>query len=167
MSNGTHAEILALGARWADAEQHGDTATLDELSVTDFRLVGPFGFVLDKAQWLDRYRSGTLVTSSLVWDDVTVPGGPGELNQELERAGRVADFLELGELMCRDAHAREESCGCHFRVEHQTADGEAQRNDDAFAHVTVWTPSTPGRGPQCLVEPLSFETLPLHERSYR
>ena len=72
MSNGTHAEILALGARWAEAEQHGDTATLDELSVTDFRLVGPFGFVLDKAQWLDRYRSGTLVTSSLVWDDVMV-----------------------------------------------------------------------------------------------
>jgi ketosteroid isomerase-like protein len=72
MSNGTHAEILALGARWAEAEQHGDTATLDELAVTDFRLVGPFGFVLDKAQWLDRYRSGTLVTSSLVWDDVTV-----------------------------------------------------------------------------------------------
>ena len=79
----------------------------------------------------------------------------------------MADFLELGELMCRDALAREESCGCHFRVEHQTADGEAQRNDDAFAHVTVWTPSAPGRGPQCLVEPLSFETLPLHERSYR
>ena len=72
MSNGTHAEILALGARWADAEQQGDTATLDELAVTDFRLVGPFGFVLDKAQWLDRYRSGALVTSSLVWDDVTV-----------------------------------------------------------------------------------------------
>ena len=72
MSNGTHAEILALGARWAAAEQHGDTATLDELAAADFRLVGPFGFVLDKTQWLDRYRSGALVTSSLVWDDVTV-----------------------------------------------------------------------------------------------
>ena len=59
MSNGTHAEILALGARWAEAEQHGDTATLDELSVTDFRLVGPFGFVLDKAQWSPAHWSGT------------------------------------------------------------------------------------------------------------
>ncbi len=72
MSNGTHAEIMALGARWAEAEQHADTATLDELAAADFRLVGPFGFVLDKAQWLDRYRSGDLVTSSLAWDDVTV-----------------------------------------------------------------------------------------------
>ena len=72
MSNGTLAEILALGARWAEAEQHADTATLNELAVADFRLVGPFGFVLDKAQWLDRYRSGALVTSSLVCDEVTV-----------------------------------------------------------------------------------------------
>jgi succinate dehydrogenase / fumarate reductase flavoprotein subunit len=96
-----------------------------------------------------------------------VPGGSGELNQELERAGRVADFLELGELMCRDALAREESCGCHFRVEHQTPDGEARRDDDAFAHVAVWTPGAPGHDPQRLVEPLAFETLALRERSYR
>jgi ketosteroid isomerase-like protein len=72
MSTGAHAEILALGARWAEAEQRADTATLNELAVADFRLVGPFGFVLDKAQWLDRYQSGALVTSSLVWDEVTV-----------------------------------------------------------------------------------------------
>jgi ketosteroid isomerase-like protein len=72
MNSSTQAEILALGERWAEAEQRADTATLDKLAVADFRLVGPFGFVLDKAQWLDRYRSGTLVTSSLVWDDVTV-----------------------------------------------------------------------------------------------
>jgi succinate dehydrogenase / fumarate reductase flavoprotein subunit len=99
------------------------------------------------------------------WQDVTVPGGPGELNQELERAGRVADFLELGELMCRDALARDESCGCHFRVEHQTPEGEARRDDDAFAHVAVWMPGT--GGPRRFTEPLSFETLALRERSYR
>ena len=67
-----------------------------------------------------------------------MPGGGRELNQELERAGRVADFLELGELMCRDALAREESCGCHFREEHQTADGEARRDDARFAHVAAF-----------------------------
>jgi succinate dehydrogenase / fumarate reductase flavoprotein subunit len=101
------------------------------------------------------------------WEDVTVPGDGHELNQELERAGRVADFLELGELMCRDALAREESCGCHFRVEHQTEDGEARRDDQAFAHVAAWVPRAPGRPPERLLEPLHFETLPPSERSYR
>jgi succinate dehydrogenase flavoprotein subunit len=79
----------------------------------------------------------------------------------------VADFLELAELMCRDALIREESCGCHFRVEHQTADGEARRDDDRFAHVAAWMPAAPGRAPERLVEPLEFESLTLHERSYR
>jgi ketosteroid isomerase-like protein len=69
---GTRAEILALGARWAAAEQAGDTGTLSEVAAADFRLVGPFGFVLDKAQWLDRYRTGGLATSSLIWDEVEV-----------------------------------------------------------------------------------------------
>ncbi len=101
------------------------------------------------------------------WDDVTVPGSAGELNQELERAGRVADFLELGELMCRDALDRDESCGCHFRVEHQTADGEARRHDEAYAHVAVWLPGGAGRPPQRAIEPLHFETLAMCERSYR
>jgi ketosteroid isomerase-like protein len=68
----TRAEILALGARWARAEQDADTDTLGEIAAADFRLVGPFGFVLDKAQWLDRYTTGGLETSSLVWDEVEV-----------------------------------------------------------------------------------------------
>ncbi len=163
-------------ARAARAEVGAQIEKL--LAVSGRRTASDFHRALGRVLWeacgLERSRDGlakaideVAALRAAFWDDVTVPGGPGELNQELERAGRVADFLELGELMCRDALAREESCGCHFRVEHQTADGEAQRNDDAFAHVTVWTPSAPGRGPQCLVEPLSFETLPLHERSYR
>jgi succinate dehydrogenase / fumarate reductase flavoprotein subunit len=94
------------------------------------------------------------------WEDLSVPGG-GDLNQELERAGRVADFFELAELMCRDALAREESCGCHFREEHQTPDGEARRDDARFGHVAVW------QGPQRLEEPLRFETVTPSERSYR
>src|SRR6185369_12376401 len=85
--------------------------------------------------------------------DLRVPGGAAELNQELERAGRVADLLELGELMCRDALLREESCGCHFRVEHQTADGEALRDDARFAHVAAWLPGAGGREPERLIEP--------------
>jgi ketosteroid isomerase-like protein len=72
MSSGTRTEILALGARWAQAERDGDTAALDELAADDFRLVGPAGFVLDKAQWLDRYASGSFVTRSLTWDEVEV-----------------------------------------------------------------------------------------------
>jgi succinate dehydrogenase / fumarate reductase flavoprotein subunit len=132
------------------------------------------GRVLWEACGLERSRQGLAKAIDEVaalreafWADLIVPGGSGELNQELERAGRVADFLELGELMCRDALAREESCGCHFRVEHQTPDGEARRDDDAFAHVAVWTPGAPGHDPQRLVEPLAFETLALRERSYR
>jgi ketosteroid isomerase-like protein len=72
MTSDIRAEILALGARWAGAERHADTKILDEIAADDFRLVGPFGFVLDKTQWLDRYLSGGLVTSSLDWEDVEV-----------------------------------------------------------------------------------------------
>src|SRR5262249_36499383 len=72
------------------------------------------------------------------WEDVKVTGEGSDLNQDLERAGRVADFFELAELMCRDAEARDESCGGHFREEHQTEDGEAKRDDAHFAHVAVW-----------------------------
>jgi succinate dehydrogenase/fumarate reductase flavoprotein subunit len=79
------------------------------------------------------------------WENVNVPGGADELNQTLEYAGRVADFLELAELMCRDALDREESCGGHFRTEYQTADGEALRNDDEYAYVAPG--STPARTP--------------------
>ena len=101
------------------------------------------------------------------WQDVTVPGGPGELNQELERAGRVADFLELGELMCRDALARDESCGCHFRVEHQTAGGRgATRRRRASPTWRRGIPGTDGRA-SASSSRSSFETLALRERSYR
>jgi ketosteroid isomerase-like protein len=72
MSSDTRSEILRLGAHWAEAEQRADTGALDDLAVDDFRLIGPLGFVLDKAQWLGRYQGGELVTSSLVWDDVVV-----------------------------------------------------------------------------------------------
>jgi succinate dehydrogenase / fumarate reductase flavoprotein subunit len=101
------------------------------------------------------------------WKDLHVPGTGEELNQELERAGRVADFLELAELMCIDALEREESCGAHFRIEHQTPDGEALRHDDRFAYVAAWEFAGEGRAPILHKEPLVFENVALATRSYR
>jgi succinate dehydrogenase / fumarate reductase flavoprotein subunit len=100
------------------------------------------------------------------WQDVKVLGSGEELNQSLEMAGRVADFLELGELMCRDALAREESCGCHFREEHQTPDGEACRDDERFCHVAVWEWAGADRTPLRHEEPLVFENVHLATRTY-
>jgi succinate dehydrogenase / fumarate reductase flavoprotein subunit len=101
------------------------------------------------------------------WSNVCIPGSAGELNQSLEKAGRVADFLEFGELMCRDALVREESCGGHFRVEHQTEDGEAKRNDEQFAHVAAWQYKGDGETPVRHQEDLKFENVKLATRSYK
>jgi succinate dehydrogenase / fumarate reductase flavoprotein subunit len=101
------------------------------------------------------------------WHDVRVPGSGTELNQSLEHAGRVADFLELGELMCRDALHREESCGGHFRIEHQTPDGEALRNDEQFAYAAAWEFAGDDKPPILNKEPLVFENVALSQRSYK
>jgi succinate dehydrogenase flavoprotein subunit len=101
------------------------------------------------------------------WHNVNVPGSDAELNQALEKAGRVADFLELAELMCRDALHREESCGGHFREEHQTEDGEAQRDDDHFAYVAAWEYCGPNQAQQLHKESLQFEHVHLAQRSYK
>ena len=101
------------------------------------------------------------------WENVNVPGDNGEINQSLEKAGRVADFLELGELLCRDAFERRESCGAHFREEYQTPDGEAQRNDDDYCHVAAWEFTGENTRPVRHVEPLVFEKVALQTRSYK
>jgi len=101
------------------------------------------------------------------WADLKLPGGGAGLNQSLEQAGRVADFLELAELMCRDALDRDESCGCHFREEYQTEDGEALRNDADYAFVSVWAHTGDDQTPSCHREPLQFETLPPDQRNYK
>jgi succinate dehydrogenase / fumarate reductase flavoprotein subunit len=101
------------------------------------------------------------------WKDVRVLGSEASLNQSLEKAGRVADFLEFGELLATDALEREESCGGHFREEHQTAEGEAQRNDDDFAHVAAWEFHGVGEESTMHKEPLSFENVPPTTRSYK
>jgi succinate dehydrogenase / fumarate reductase flavoprotein subunit len=101
------------------------------------------------------------------WRDVKVVGDNDELNPALEKAGRVADFLEFGELLCLDALERRESCGGHFREEFQTPDGEAVRDDDHFCHVGVWEHQGPGKPPARHAEPLSFEYVHLETRSYK
>jgi succinate dehydrogenase / fumarate reductase flavoprotein subunit len=101
------------------------------------------------------------------WKNVTVLGERDSFNQSLEKAGRVADFLEFGELMCKDALEREESCGGHFRSEHQTPDGEAQRDDERFCHVAAWEYKGEGQAPVRNVEPLVFENVKLATRSYK
>jgi len=101
------------------------------------------------------------------WRDVTVPGSGEQLNQSLEYAARVADFLELAELICIDALDREESCGSHFREEHQTADGDALRDDEHFAYVAAWEYTGDGNPPRLNAEPLEFERVHLARRSYK
>jgi succinate dehydrogenase / fumarate reductase, flavoprotein subunit len=101
------------------------------------------------------------------WKDVRVPGEGGELNQELEKAGRVADFLELGELICIDALHRTESCGGHFREESQTEDGEALRDDENFSYVAAWFMGDSISTPKLVKEPLAFENIHLAQRSYK
>jgi succinate dehydrogenase / fumarate reductase flavoprotein subunit len=148
------------------------------LSIQGTRTVASFHRELGHIMWEDcgmaRSAEGLKKALELIpklrdefWRDVRIPGAGTELNQTLEHAGRVADFLELGELMCRDALHREESCGGHFRVEHQTADGEALRDDEHFAYVAAWQYAGPSAPPILNKEPLEFESVKLSTRSYK
>ncbi len=101
------------------------------------------------------------------WQNVTVPGSGEDLNQQLENAGRVADFIELGELMCIDALDRKESCGGHFREEYQTTEGEAQRDDENYAYVAAWEYKGDGVAPALNKEQLGFEYVKPAQRSYK
>ena len=101
------------------------------------------------------------------WQNVTVPGSGDDLNQSLEKAGRVADFFELGELMCIDALERNESCGGHFREEYQTPEGEAQRDDEHYSYVAAWGYTGAGNPPKLTKEPLEFNYVHPSQRSYK
>ncbi|MFA5192087.1 MAG: fumarate reductase/succinate dehydrogenase flavoprotein subunit [Verrucomicrobiia bacterium] len=101
------------------------------------------------------------------WQNVLVPGSHDDLNMALERAGRVADFLELGELLCRDALSRAESCGCHFRQEFQTPEGECLRNDAEHAYVAAWEFAGSDKPAQLHKEPLVYEEAHMAQRSYK
>jgi succinate dehydrogenase / fumarate reductase, flavoprotein subunit len=101
------------------------------------------------------------------WENVNVLGDGAEFNQALEHAGRVADFLEFAELMCLDALDRNESCGCHFRLEHQTKEGEALRDDNNYCYVAAWEYAGPDARSNLVKEPLGFEYVKLSQRSYK
>ncbi len=148
------------------------------LAVNGKRTVDEFHRALGKIMWdlvgMSRNEAG--LKEALVkiralreefWQDVRVPGDAADLNQELEKAGRVADFFELAELIALDALERRESCGGHFREEFQTPDGEAQRDDANFAHVAVWEFTGDDKPPLRHTEPLVFEVVELAQRSYK
>jgi succinate dehydrogenase / fumarate reductase flavoprotein subunit len=101
------------------------------------------------------------------WNDLRIPGETNEVNPELEKAGRVADFIELGELMCRDALERKESCGGHFRAEYQTTEGEAKRDDENFCHVAAWEFKGENKPETRHQEELHFDNVHLATRSYK
>jgi len=167
----------ATGAAFKDAEA-GVTARLDKLlAVRGKRSVDSFHKELGHLLWENcgMARSRASLTDALAkipvlreefWRNVTVLGGSDSFNQTLEKAGRVADFLEFAELMCQDALVREESCGGHFRVEHQV-DGEAKRDDERFCHAAVWEYAGDDKAPVRNIEPLTFENVKLATRSYK
>ena len=153
------------------------TRTSKLLSIKGKRTVDSFHRELGKIMWekCGMARNATGLKEALqeipklreeFWLNVTVPGSADTLNQSLEKAGRVADFMEFAELMCTDALHREESCGGHFREEYQE-EGEAKRNDEQFAYVAAWEYQGDGKAPVLHKEPLSFEDVHLATRSYK
>jgi succinate dehydrogenase / fumarate reductase flavoprotein subunit len=169
--DGTHPAFKA-----AEAEVKGRIARV--LAVKGTRSSDSFHRELGKIMWehcgMARNEAGLKKALELIpalresyWKDVKVVGTGEELNQSLEKAGRVADFLELAELMCLDALERRESCGGHFREEFQTPDGEAVRDDANFTHVAAWEYAGEGKKPIRNVEPLVFENVHLAVRSYK
>jgi succinate dehydrogenase / fumarate reductase flavoprotein subunit len=166
------------GAEFRQAEENVVASTARLLSVKGKHPVSHFHRRLGHILWqhcgMARNKAGLEQAIKEIpalreefWASVNVPGSADSLNQSLERAGRVADFLELGELMCRDALTREESCGCHFREEHQFPDGECKRDDAAFAHVAAWEYAGEGKAPVRNVEPLVYESVKMSVRNYK
>ncbi|GAB2492229.1 fumarate reductase/succinate dehydrogenase flavoprotein subunit [Nocardiopsis aegyptia] len=180
-------DYLAAGPFEAIDEQHPEavaakeqvTSRIDKLlSIQGSRTVDSFHKELGHIMWeycgMERSEEGLSKAIELIralkaefWRDVKVLGENEELNQALEKAGRVADFLELGELMCIDALHRRESCGGHFRAESQTEDGEALRHDDEFAYVAAWEFGGEDSKPVLHKEDLEYEYVEMKQRSYK
>jgi succinate dehydrogenase flavoprotein subunit len=161
-----------------DAEANVTRQTNRLLEIRGKRTVASFHRELGKLMWDDCGMARTEATLKKAlqrvpelreefWNSVNVLGGGEELNQALENAGRVADFLEFGELMCQDALHRNESCGGHFREEYQTPDGEALRDDDKYSYVAAWEYGGPGKQAILNKEPLNFEYVHPSQRSYK
>ncbi len=172
------AKIDSAHEAFKDAEAQVAERTRQFLAIEGKRTVDSFHRELGKIMWdycgMTRNEAGLRKALELIpklreefWRDVNVSGSDEELNQALEKAGRVADFFELAELMCRDALHRTESCGGHFREESQTPDGEALRDDEHFAYVAAWEYRGDSEAPALNKETLVFERVKLSQRSYK
>ena len=172
-------EVLDPGDGLFDQVEGDVRARIDKLmSIQGARTVDSFHRELGLTMWegCGMARSEASLTEALrripeirqeFWQNVRIPGTPNELNMSLEKAGRVADFLEFAELMCVDALDRTESCGGHFRVESQSEDGEALRDDENFSYVAAWEYQGVGQKPTLHKEPLHFDNVKLSTRSYK
>jgi succinate dehydrogenase / fumarate reductase flavoprotein subunit len=172
------AKLAADAAEVRAAESEAGARVARLLDIQGKRTVASFHRELGRIMWercgMARTASGLRAALDEIpalrdefWQNVRITGGNDTLNQTLEHGLRVADFLELGELMCRDALHREESCGGHFREEYQTEEGEALRDDDNFAYAAAWEFTGDGRTPNLHKEPLAFEHVQLAQRSYK
>ncbi|NJD17822.1 MAG: fumarate reductase/succinate dehydrogenase flavoprotein subunit [Gemmatimonadetes bacterium] len=163
---------------FADAERGVKERSDRLLAVNGKKTVDEFHIELGRLMWekcgMERNEAGLKEALARIpdirerfWREVRVPGSGSNLNQSLEKAGRVADFLEFAEVMCWDALKRDESCGAHYRSEHTTEDGEAKRNDEDFSYVAVWEHRGEGVEPVLHREPLVFENVKPSTRSYK
>jgi succinate dehydrogenase / fumarate reductase flavoprotein subunit len=143
------------------------TRTVDSFHRELGQLMWDFCGMSRNARGLEQGRTKVAELREQFWREVRVTGRGEDFNQSLEKAGRVADFFEFAELMCQDALERDESCGAHFREEHQTGEGEAKRNDDRYAYVAAWEYTGVGENPVLHKELLDFEYVPLSQRSYK
>ncbi len=165
-------------AVFRDTEREAMQRTDRMLAVNGTKTVDELHIELGRVMWercgMERTEDGLKEALASIpeirerfWKEVRVPGSGDTLNQSLEKAGRLADFLEFAEVMCWDALRRDESCGAHYRAEHTTPDGEAKRDDDNFSFVSVWEFNGVGEEPRLHREPLEFEHVQLSTRSYK
>jgi len=171
-------EITETHAAFKETENAANEKIQKLLSIKGKRTVNDFHRELGHILWeycgMARNEQGMLKAKDLIprlreefWENVTVPGTPDEFNQTLEKAGRVADFLEFAELLVEDALHREESCGCHFNEAFQTDENEARRDDENCCYVSAWEYNGEGKEPTLHKEPLVFENVELTQRSYK
>jgi len=178
LARGGYAKVGTDHAAFKDAERGVEEQTKKFLAINGKHSVDHFHKKLGEIMWndvgmarskesLERALKAIPELRAQFWRDVRVPGFGADFNQELEKAGRVADFFELAELLALDALQRNESCGGHFRVEYQTEDGEAKRNDDEYTYAAAWEWKGAGEPWVLNKEPLVFENIHLQTRSYK
>lgn len=178
LARASHEKVDASGQEFRAAEEVVNTQVKKLLSINGKRTADSFHRELGKLLWdkcgMARNDAGLKQALKRIpelrdefWSNLTIVGDGNDLNQSLEKAGRVADFLEFGELLCKDALTRTESCGGHFREESQTEDGEAKRNDAEFCHAAVWEYRGKNQESVLHKEPLAYENIELATRSYK